>query len=232
MAVIETFEAIFHGKLVYNPQDANNTCWSDPLTTFIYIACELLLPTAPFGGIGGSTPVLFFGKMRERDKVIAKIVSIVIRSSRYSARQIIDYRRTIINDLLSQYSDSTLPAYIREYASAAVRRFAQSTQILPYDSKLALITQHLVDNGWIPLPQRPPGKQHLQPDGNLVIHPFLAFFLGLPGYHYQSDDIQSYVVCDPTRYGKAWWECAGGQMRLSGVNYAILSSMMSMANRR
>ncbi|KAJ9101864.1 hypothetical protein QFC21_003204 [Naganishia friedmannii] len=224
MAIIETFEAVFHGRPVYKPEDVDNTCWSDPLATFIYIACELLLPIAPFGGIGGHTPVLLAGKMRLRDKVIAKIVTAVMMSDKYSARQSSNYRQRIIGNLLSQYSDSSLPGHIREYAIAALQRFAQSTRIITYNSgyvdkipecnikhgactnyRLTLIAKHLTENGWIPLPANS-AKQHLHPDGNLVIHPFLAFFLSLPGYHCQSDDIHSYVVCDPKRHGKAWWE--------------------------
>ncbi|KAJ9116807.1 hypothetical protein QFC24_006612 [Naganishia onofrii] len=225
-AIIETFEAVYHGRNVFNSVDANNTCWSNPFATFMYIACELLIPTAPFGGIGGDKPVLFSGKMRSRDKVIAKIVSVLMKShKKYSARQISDYRRTIINDLLHQYSDATLPPYLREYASSALRRFAQSTYIVPHNSpyvdkipvchiksgectnfRLASIAKHLVDNGWIPLPEERPGKPCLHLDGNLVVHPFLAFFLALPGYHCQTDDIHSFVMRDPKRHGKAWWE--------------------------
>jgi hypothetical protein len=41
MDVIETFEAVFLGKTVFDAMNEDNSRWSDPLATFIYVACEL-----------------------------------------------------------------------------------------------------------------------------------------------------------------------------------------------
>ncbi|KAJ9101870.1 hypothetical protein QFC21_003210 [Naganishia friedmannii] len=240
IAIIETFETVFRGKTVFDATNADHGVWANPLATFIYIACtaadqitilgELLVPTEPFGGFGGSKSVLFWGQKRTRNSVISKIVSAVM-CKEFTSKQISSYKQTIIKLLLRQYANRKLEEY-RDHVAVALHRMAGSTPLrvyvssylddLPYHEKkhggwrhfrLKLSVRRLIAYGTVTL-QDNLGYQPQEYGNNLALHPFLGFFLGLNGECHMSANIASFIPCDEPltfdvaagRHGKIWWD--------------------------
>ncbi|KAJ9116876.1 hypothetical protein QFC22_004533 [Naganishia vaughanmartiniae] len=229
IAIIETFETIFRGKAVFDPNDdADNAIWAHPLATFIYIACEFLVPTAPFGGFGGGKSVLFWGQKCSRNTVIAKILSVVMGVT-FSAKQISSCKQMIIKDLLNQYADCAV-ADFRGNLAVALHRMAGSTPLrtyfasyldfLPYHEtenggwkhyRLKLAVRRLIAYGTITLKDNLGDQRHLLGNHLAFLHPFLAFFLGPRGGHMTSN-VTSFLTSDTALlsdetglHGEGWW---------------------------
>lgn len=190
---------------------------------------ELLVPTEPFGGFGGSKTVLFLGQKRTRNGVIAKIIS-VVQGKEFTSKQISSNKQTVIKGLLSQYADRGLGDY-RDHVAVALHRLAGATPLreyfssyldqLPYHEtlhggwthyRLKLAVRRLIAYGTVELHDN---LGH-QPEGygnDFALHPFLAFFLGLNGECHMTANITSFVTCDTdlepgiasSKHGKNWW---------------------------
>ncbi|KAJ9116799.1 hypothetical protein QFC24_006604 [Naganishia onofrii] len=226
MDVIGTFEAVFLGKTVFDATNEGNSRWSDPLATFIYVACELLIPVAPFGGCVPSKSVLFWGKNLSRNQVIARVITVVMGHA-YSSRNIFSHKQAIIKGLLERYIDDTVEPYLREYAGVALQRFAGTTPLCDYFrcyidntppcpsevSEGAYLTQVFAAQQIImDRPDTPVPAEYHQDDDNLALHPFLAFLISINGNSHEHTHFASYFKCAATpkqvlpKFGRNWWD--------------------------
>lgn len=246
MDVIETFDAVFFDKTVYDPTNANNNLWSDPFATFIHVACkfrithnlrhdelimslrlgELLIPYTPFGGFGAGQSIRFWDHNLSRNQIIHVIVT-VVTGVKYSIKTISQHKRAITKDLLNRYVDEAVEPYVREYAGVALQRFAGTTRLSDYLASYLEATppspSHKSKGRYLTLvfavhqlitehPDAPSTAVHHQDVGNLMLHPFLAFLLGINGTSPETTRFASYFECATYRtpalrdFGRKWWD--------------------------
>ncbi|KAJ9116800.1 hypothetical protein QFC24_006605 [Naganishia onofrii] len=220
LEVVETFDTYYYCKPVCvlacdNPAGDRKGTWNHPFSTFIYIACELLLPVTPFGGFGHAGTASFWGEALSRNKVIAKIVSYATGKD-YDHKAISSHKQTIIKSLLWRFGDTTVDDYARYQAGSALHQFAGITSLETFlhsfisrdpqatgspdakctrERRLKASAKLLVEK-YKDVPAAGYREESCRNRTVLALDPFLAFFLGLNGSSSANTSFNRYFKAD------------------------------------